>query len=103
MRISKWVDFGAEVDIEIDFHDVRAALGEAMARVTEERFEEGFEEVPTRFDVARALDSIGTFFNALTDEQIGLLTDAQQKLCADFLEWNAGRFKLTTSKQEISG
>jgi hypothetical protein len=56
VRISKWVDFGAEVDIDIDFNDVRSAITEAVYRVSGD---------PSRFDVERALNAVACFVNGL--------------------------------------
>ena len=36
MRITKWVDMGADVEVHIDASDVAAALAEAFEHVTRE-------------------------------------------------------------------
>jgi hypothetical protein len=82
---------GAEVQVEIGADDVRLALAEAFAAVTVDRLG---ENPPDKNDVVRAISSIGTFLNALTDEQISLLNDKQQEITSDFLGKNAERFRV---------
>ncbi len=89
MKVSKWVDMGAEVDVEIGVDDVRAALGEAFSRVTQEHLG---EEGPSAHDVKCALYSIGTFLNAMTDEHIALLEPKPREIVRAFLFKNAERF-----------
>jgi hypothetical protein len=89
MKVSKWVDMGQEVDVEIGADDIRCALAEAFAVVTEDRLG---EEGPNRNDVTYALNSIGAFLKALTDDQIALLGKPSRKLIKEFLETQAKRF-----------
>lgn len=91
MRVTKWVDMGADVEIEIGADDVRRALDEAFSE-TEQRL----EYAVNIHDVLRAFNSIGQFLNALTDEQIALLNDAQRKVIGAFLNKAASRFPQTT-------
>jgi hypothetical protein len=91
MKVTKWVDFGQEVDVDIDATDIRCALAEAFAVVTRDRFE---EDGPSRNDVLHAINNIGAFLKALTDEQIALLNEHQRSLTAEFLQVQADRFKL---------
>lgn len=88
MKVSKWVDFGQEVEIDIDLTDVRCAIEEACARVTNPQF----EEEPTRNDVVMALSQVGLFLKALTDEQIALLNESQRSIVSGFLADHAKRF-----------
>lgn len=97
MRISKWVDMGAEVDIDISVADIRGALAECFTEATEDRL----DERPTVHDVALALNQIGGFFNALTDEHIGLLSIAQRKTVRDFLGRQAARFTAAIENTEV--
>lgn len=90
MKVSKWVDFGQEVDVDINLQDISAAIGEAWERVTVERF----EEEPTRNDVIQAMSRSLTYFKALKDEQIALLLPEQRQRCAELLSETADRFKV---------
>lgn len=90
MRIEKWVDFGQEVTVEIGVEDVRGALAEAFANVTNDRLG---EEKPTARDVMRCFNLIATFLVALTDEQIGMLNDAQQRIIREYLLRQGARYK----------
>jgi hypothetical protein len=90
VKISKWVDFGQEVEIDMNLTDVRCAIGEACERVTNPQF----EEEPTRHDVVEALSRIGLFLKALTDEQIALLNESQRSLVSGFLAEHAKRFEV---------
>lgn len=90
MRVSKWVDMGQEVEIEIGMEEIRAALSECFAVVTDDRLG---EEGPNRAEVAYALNSVGTFLNALTIEHIGKLNSAQRETIRIFLLTQAERFK----------
>ena len=89
MKLSKWVDMGQEVEIEVDFHDFRSAMNEAFSNVTDDRL--GCEP-PTGRDVIRALSDVGKFLNAMTDEHIALMNPAQRKIVREFLQANALRF-----------
>lgn len=88
MKISKWVDMGQEVEIEIGVDDIRGSLAEAFARVTNERF----EDEPTVQDVMLALNSIAQFLRALTNEQIAKMNVHQQATIAGFLDEQSKRF-----------
>jgi len=89
MKVRKWVDMGQEVTIEIGVDDVRAALAEAFAVVTEDRLG---EPRPNRAEIAMTFNSIGTFLRAITDEQIGILNPQQRELICKFLTEQAARF-----------
>lgn len=90
MKIRKWVDMGQEVEVEIGADDIRSALSEAFSRVMQDRLG---EEGPTRQEVTLALNDIAIFFNALTDQQIDLLTLGQRNIVQVFLFKAAERFK----------
>ena len=81
MKITKWVDMGAEVDVDIDARDISAALSEVFSVVVEPKF----EEVATARDVIRAIAMVGTFLTALTDEHIAALNEAQRTTVFRFL------------------
>jgi quinol monooxygenase YgiN len=89
MKVSKWVDLGQEVEIDITAEDVRHALSEAFAVVTEDRLG---EEGPNRYDVMRTLNDIAAFLNGLTDEHIALLNHHQRAACADLFAKSSERF-----------
>lgn len=88
MKISKWVDFGQEVEVDIDVNDIRGALSEAFATV------EGvdFDERPTAREICSALNRIGSFLNAVTDEHIEKLNESQRETIAEYLATAAMRF-----------
>ena len=89
MRITKWVDIGDEVGIDIDVNDIRGALTEAFART-----EQGFEELPTITDILRAFNQIGAFLNAFEQQHIDRLTLGHRSIIAAFLSEAADRFKV---------
>ena len=90
---------GQEVDVEIGADDIRCALAEAFAVVAEDRLG---EEGPNRNDITHALNSIGAFLKALTNEQIALLTDGQRKIIGDFL-WEQSKRYNAYQEQAVSG
>lgn len=89
MKISKWVDMGAEVDIDIDWNDVNAALLEALGRVASPQF----LEEPTRQDVERALNRIGVLLNAFSPECVDLLSPLARQRVMEFLLTAADKFR----------
>lgn len=89
MKVTKWVDLGQEVEIEIGADDIRAALGEAFGRVTSDPLG---EEGPSRSDVVACFNSIAGFLNAITDEQITKLNYLQRVVIGKFLRKHAERF-----------
>jgi hypothetical protein len=89
VRVTKWVDMGQDVEVEISVEDIRAALSEAFEGITKDRLG---EEGPSREDVARVLNSIAAFLNAITDKQIASLTPAQRAAVAPYLAKAAARF-----------
>ncbi len=91
MKITKWVDMGAEVTVEIDSNDIRSAIAEAFENVTADRLG---EEKPTAKDVLRAINDIAAFLNAVSDPQISMMTFGQRLTIEKFLREHADRFKL---------
>ena len=91
MKVSKWVDMGQDVEVEIGADDIRYALSEAFSRVIQDPLGEAG---PTRKDVTRALNDIATFLNALTDPQIDLLNLGQRSAVHAHLLKTAERFKI---------
>jgi hypothetical protein len=90
MKVSKWVDFGQEIEIEIGTDDVRAALAESFQRVTSPGFE---EEPPPDHAVRSMLSTIASFLKALTDEQIAAsLSEPARKTVHNFLVEQTARF-----------
>jgi len=87
MKVTKWVEYSREVEIEIGADDIAAALSEAFARVPRD-----IDDHPSRHDVTSALNSIARFFNGMKDEHIALLTDGQRKVTYKFLTLAATRF-----------
>jgi hypothetical protein len=88
MRVSKWVDMGQEVDIDIGVDDISEALSEAFANVNETPF----DERPNAATVTRALNHIGGFLRGFKDEHLAMLTEAQRKVVGNFLLEQANRF-----------
>lgn len=91
MKVKQWVDFGQEVEIDVSITDIRAALGECFENVTQDRIG---EEGPSVGDVLHALNSIAKFFNAMTDEQIALLSEKARIMVGNFLSDQEKRFKI---------
>jgi hypothetical protein len=89
MKISKWVDMGQEVEVEICAQDIRAALSEAFSVVTCDPLG---EEGPNRNDVLIALNGMAAFLNALTEDQIATLLLGQRPIIQAFLLKAAARF-----------
>ena len=99
MKVSKWVDFGQEVDVEISTEDIRAALGESFGKVGEDRVmrDLGDDQPYSPHHVTSAFNSIAQFLKALRDEQIAILTDKQREIIAGFLREASERFEPVTS------
>lgn len=89
MKISKWVDMGQEVDIEIGMDDIRAAMQECFATVTTDRLG---VSVPNHYEISAAFNAIANFLNALTDEHIGSLSITQRDVIHNYLIRSAERF-----------
>jgi len=89
MKVSKWVDFGQEVEVEIGVDDVRAALAEGFHLATEDRLG---EPGPLPMEVIRAFNDMAIFLRALSDSQIALLTPAQRAVIHAFLSEQSQRF-----------
>lgn len=89
MKITKWVDMGAEVEVEIDANDIAGALSEAFANVTEDRF----EDKPTQKDVLKCLNLVARFMNGLKDEHMQMLSAKQRDITAAYMEGAAARLR----------
>jgi hypothetical protein len=76
------VDFGQEIDVEIDGKEVALAFEEAWGNVTNNEW----ETLPTRDDIIRAIGKVGIFLRALTDKQIADLNVKQRETVRKFLE-----------------
>jgi len=90
VTIKKWVDFSQEIDVEIDGREVALAFREAWDVVTHN------DDVPRRDDIIRAIGKVGTFLNALTDEQIADLNIKQRETVRKFLETEVIRWREKT-------
>ncbi len=90
MKITKWVDFGCEVEVDVSSEDIRAALSEAFTEATRDN---PGEPPPWLGDVTRALNGMAVFLNALTAEQIAAMTPGQRKVVSEFLARAAERFR----------
>lgn len=89
MRISKWVDMGQEVEIEIGMDDIRAALSECFERATRDEL---YDEGPNRQHIVYAMNTLGTFLRALTDRHIDCLTHEQRRVIEAFLTEQSKRY-----------
>lgn len=90
MKVSKWVDFGQEVEVELSMEDVRAALNEAFYEVTRE--DRLGEPGPTNGEVMMAFNNIGGFLRALTGQQIAQMKPTQREVIGKFLAEQATRY-----------
>lgn len=88
MRITKWVDMGAEVEVDISVEDIRRALSDYFAEVTRDPL----GERQNGNDIKIALNQIAAFLRALTDEQIAMLSAAQCAMIHKFLSEQSERF-----------
>jgi hypothetical protein len=98
MRVSKWVDMGQEVKIEIGVDDVRAALTEGFHAVTAGRLG---EPGPLPQEVLIAFNDIAIFLRALSDQQIALLKPKQRELIHTFLFEQTERFSGFSAAQPV--
>ena len=89
MKIKKWVDMGAEVEIQIDVSDIRLALAECFEEINEDRLG---EDGPSKSEILRALNQIGAFLRAISDEQIEKLDMAPRLIIKKFLLDQALRY-----------
>lgn len=89
MKVSKWVDMGQEVEIEIGIEDVRIAMCEAFHVVTRDNLG---EPGPANGEVMRAFNNLATFLRAFTDEQITQLKPEPREVIAQFLNEQSKRF-----------
>jgi hypothetical protein len=90
MKVSKWVDFGQDVEVDISINDIAGAIAEAWGRVVNLYL----DEQPTRNEVITAMSRSLQMFKALTDEQIANLTPEQRAVIAKNLAETAERFQV---------
>ena len=88
MKVTKWVDMGADVTVDIGADEVRNALAEAFANANQEP-----EDAINVHDILCAFNCIGSFLRAFTDEQIASLNEKQRGIIGTFLAEAAVRFK----------
>lgn len=87
MRVTKWVDMGAEVEIQIGADDIRSALNEAFNCANQR-----LEEAVNIHDVLRAMNDIAGFVRGISDENIARLADKQRQSIGEFFRDQARRF-----------
>jgi hypothetical protein len=88
MKVTKWVDMGADVDVEIDVNDISAALSEAFEHASDGPL----DERPTQNDITRAFNNIAQFFNGFTDAHLSLLNEKQKQVIGKYLDQQVRRF-----------
>lgn len=98
MRVTKWVDMGAEVEIQIGADDIGSALNEAFSCANQRP-----EEAVNIHDVLRALNDIAGFLKGISDENIARLNDKQRQLIGGFLRDQAPRFLPAAPAAEAQG
>lgn len=98
MKITKWVDMGAEVEIQIGADDIRGALNEAFSCA-----DQRLDEAVNIHDVLRALNGIASFLMGISDENIARLTDKQRELIGGFLRDQAPRYLAAGPAAEAQG
>jgi hypothetical protein len=91
MKIRKWIDASQEIEVDIGADDIRAALAEACGVVNRTRPGDG----PSRQDILIALNNIGAFLRAITDNQISMLTFGQRSTVWKFLREHSERFQIS--------
>lgn len=89
MKVTKWIDMGQEVEVEVTTADIRDALEEGFSGITQDRLG---EPGPSANEVHQVLNDIGRFFNALTDEHIRTLSASARQIVGAYLAKAANRF-----------
>jgi hypothetical protein len=89
MKISKWVDMGQEVEIEIGTDDIRSALAEVFERATRDELD---GSGPNRQEIIYAIDTLAKCLRALTNRHIDCLTHEQRKVVETFLAEQSKRY-----------
>lgn len=84
-KISKWVEFSTEVEIDIGEEDIIEAL--ACSGDT------------PKF-VINGMNMLARFTRSITDEIIDQLTQEQRKLIGDWLSMQADRYKTQSNAQK---
>lgn len=88
MRVTKWVDMGAEVEVEIGADDIGIALSEAFSAANQQ-----LEKAVNIHDVLRAINNIAGFLKGISDENIGRFNDKQREFISNCLIEQGERFK----------
>ena len=83
MKVTKWVEMSDNVTLDIGTEDIRAALDEAFADA---------DQTVNVHDILCAFNSIASFINAFTDENIAKLKPKQREIIGRFLRDAAVRF-----------
>lgn len=89
MKVKKWIELSEQAEIEISAEDIRVAMVESFEEATRDTLGEHIDKRA----VPRALNNIGAFFSALTDDHIASLTLQVRKIVADCLSKHAERFE----------
>lgn len=89
MKISKWIDMGQEVEIEVGMEDIRCALAECFSKITSDRLGEA---PANQAEISMAFSTLAEFLRAVTDRQIDTLTHAQRKIIETFLSDQSKRY-----------
>lgn len=79
MKVSKWVDYSAEIEVEIGMEDIRAGIADALLS-------------KNPHDINGSLNTVGVFLRAFTDEQILALSPKVREVIRIFLSEAALRF-----------
>jgi hypothetical protein len=99
VKVSQWVDFGQEVEVEICVEDIRIAMQEDLDRSAADPL----GEAESRFDFKRALSSIHAFVKGIRPGQIETLSPAARKTVASGFRELADRMeKLTEVPDAVS-
>lgn len=90
MKVSKWVDMGQEVEIEVGVEDIRGALAECFARVTDDNYLG--EREANRAEISMAFSTLAEFLRAVSERQIDMLTHEQRRIIKQFLVEQGERY-----------
>ena len=89
MRVTTWVDLSEEVEVDVSAEDIRCAMSEAF---DEAKPDPHNEKTPGISTILRALNSMATFLNGLTDEHIARMEPRQRAITREFLVKQSARF-----------
>jgi hypothetical protein len=85
MKVSQYVNFSQEIEIEVGVDDIRAAFAEELAEIKRPVSDHAIKQM---------LNVVGQFFNALTEDQIATLTPQARSTVQQYLVKQAQRFAL---------